>query len=474
MTTDVMTWLKKVRKLDDQLLQEMQVTERQHQKLGAVAAFPYRREGAIYAAKFRTTDKKFLSTAGVSRGLYNADALSRDEDQPIVITEGEIDCLSVMQAGFLRAVSLPDGWTEDGGKTEVLMEAQEAFRRSPYVLVAGDSDKAGASLPRAVANVLSGHDVRYCKWPDGCKDPNDVLVQFGEGDLAACLNGAERIDPPGGLITGFSNLPPMSKRRVLKVGENPFDELVGFEMGEMSVLTGLPGFGKSTFANWVLDRVSVNEGVRIGSIAFETHAHRFRDQLSRIKTKKAWRKLNSDEREELLVDLDARWRLVHFIEDVGDRNLGWLETMIKTLALRDGCKVIVIDPWNELEHMPEPGESMTQYINFALRFIRRLAKTLEIHIMIVAHPMKMKTEGKPRAPSGYDVADSAAFFNKPGLGLTIHPGSRDFAVSLHNWKTRDVLLYGCRRGNQEIEFSEAHGSYRPMAIPATTQDEVAF
>ncbi|MBO9398750.1 AAA family ATPase [Shimia sp. R9_2] len=467
MSKDVMTWLQEVRKLDGDLLADMRVEARNHQHLGQVAAFPYRKEGEIYAAKFRTVDKKFLSTKDVKRGLYNADALSRDEELPIVITEGEIDCLTVIQSGFLRAVSLPDGWTEQGNKTEDLVAAEEHLRQSPYVIVAGDNDAAGESLPRTMANILAGHDVRYVEWPEGCKDANDVLITLGEGEVAARLNAAKRLDPPGGLISGFSDLPPLSNRRVLKLGRDPFDDLIALELGEISVWTGLPGCGKSTLVTWLAHEVAKKEGVRNGMIAFETHSHRFRDQLARIETHQSWEKLPTAMREQLTDKLDKIWRIVHVTDDDNnDTNLGWLESMIKTLALRDGCKVIIIDPWNELEHLPEPGESMTQYINFALRFIRRLAKRLEVHICVVAHPKKMSTEGTPRPPTGYDIADSAAFFNKPGLGITVHPGSEDFVVSLLNWKTRDVLLYGTRRCKRDVQFAEAWGGYNAISDPA--------
>lgn len=470
MTRDVMTWLREVRKLDGDLLEAMGVRERQHDRLGPVAAFPYRRNGKIYAAKFRTVDKKFLSTQGVSRDLFNLDALSRDQDQPVVITEGEIDCLTVMQAGFMRAVSLPDGWTEEGGKTESLVAAAEAMRQSPYVIVAGDNDKSGESLPAAVCNVLEGHDVRYVAWPDGCKDANDVLIALGEGAVAEALNRAKRVDPPGGVISGFSDLPPMSAQRVLKLGKEPFDKAIALELGEMSVWTGLPGHGKSTLVTWVMDEIAKANDVRIGMIGFETHPARVRDQLARSNYRKPWDEMSAHVRDELVAALDHRWRLVHYNGDA-DNHLGWLEGVVKTLAVRDRCKVIVLDPWNEMEHLPEPGESMTQYINFALRFIRRLAKKLVVHFVIVAHPAKIRNEGKPRPPTGYDIADSAAFFNKPGLGITVHPGEEEFHVKIINWKTRDTLLYKTERCRIEVEFAPVWGCYRRLGEVAPNDQQ---
>ena len=192
---DPIMWLQNERGLDVALLQSMGVTTKTHDKLGQVVAFPYRRKGESYAAKFRTVDKKFLSTAGVSRGLYNEDALFQDEDLPIIITEGEIDCLSVIQSGQLRCVSLPDGWTEQGNKTESLLEVEEQLKKSPYIVVAGDNDKAGESLPKTVASIMAGHDVRYVTWPAECKDANDVLLKFNEGVVAEAIKRAVRLDP---------------------------------------------------------------------------------------------------------------------------------------------------------------------------------------------------------------------------------------------------------------------------------------
>ncbi|MDB6151501.1 MAG: Twinkle protein [Chthoniobacter sp.] len=456
---DVMEWLQSQRKLDGALLVAMGVRPVQHEHLGASVAFPYRVNGKNVAAKFRTVDKRFMSSKGVSRPLYNIDALSTDQELPVVITEGEIDCLSVIQAGFQRCVSLPNGWTAQGNATEPLTEALEALQASPYVIVAGDNDEAGESLPRAVATILAGHDVRYAQWPDGCKDANDVLMVLGEGALAKCLNEAKRIDPPGGVISGFSDLPPLSRQRVLKIGKEPFDRAIALELGEVSVWTGLPGHGKSTLVTWAADEISKAEKVRVGMIGFETHPFRIRDQLCRSMTHRAWKALGEQERAMVLKDLDARWRMVHSSSEA-DHHLGWLQPMVRTLAVRDRCKIIVIDPWNELEHLPEKGESMTSYINFALKTIRNWAKALEIHICIVAHPAKIKHEGKPRPPTGYDVADSAAFFNKPGLGITVHPGDEEHEVQIINWKTRDTMLYGVQRGTITVEFAPAWGCYR--------------
>lgn len=130
MTKDVATWLKEVRGLDPVLIGEMGVGEVQHPQLGQAVQFPYRRDGKPYAGKFRTVEgKDWRSSQGVSRGLYNEDSLKGEG--PAVITEGEIDCLSVMQSGYLKAVSLPDGWGEGGGQAGMPCRGRTSLEGRP-------------------------------------------------------------------------------------------------------------------------------------------------------------------------------------------------------------------------------------------------------------------------------------------------------------------------------------------------------
>ena len=460
MMTDPMRYLTEERKLDAALLVHLGVKAVDHPQLGAVAAFPYSRDGKPYAYKFRAVDKKdWRSSQGISRSLFNEDCL-RGGHGPVVITEGEMDALSCIQAGYSRSVSLPDGWTEDGGKRQVLVDAEEALRRSSYVIVAGDADAAGASLPKTMANILAGHDVRFAKWPAGCKDANDVLMLLGEGELAKCLTEAKRIDPPGGFITGLSDLPPLPDRRVLRMGFKPFDFIVAFEVGAMSVGTGTPGAGKSTFTTFAAYHIAQNEQVRVGILGFETHPYRTRDQLARLHSKRPWDDLSDAQRADFLAFADDHFRIVHRTFNDGDKHhLAWLKSTIYTLAVRDGCKLIVLDPWNELEHMPEPGENMTSYINFALQQIRQWAEQFDVHIVVIAHPRKMPTDGKPRAPTGYDIADSAAFFNKPALGFSVHKDGNDDGdewVTVTTWKVRETQLYGFSAGSTKLQF-HPHG-----------------
>lgn len=466
MTMDVSQWLQQVRGLDPVLTEAMGVVRKDHPSMsGPAVQFPYVKGGKPYAAKWRGIETKdFRSSQGVSRGLYNEDSL-KDGTGPIVVTEGEIDCLSVIQSGYTRAVSVPDGWDEKGDKRQCLVDAEASFRNSPHVIVAGDADSAGRGLPKALANILAGHDVRYVTWPDDCKDANDVLVKFGEGELCRCLTDAKRIDPTGGFITGISDMPPLPDRRVLRTGVTALDYVMAFEVGAMSVGTGTPGAGKSTITTFAAFHLAMSEQIKVGFLSFETHPYRTRDHLCRLRTGKKWDDLSQSEQHQTARVLDGYFRIVHrTFDDIPEgHNLGWLRDMIYTLAVRDGCKFIVVDPWNEIEHLPAPGESLTNYINFALQQIRVWAEQYDTHICLIAHPRKMMTDGKPRSPTGYDIADSAAFANKPSLGFSVHQETADDGdefVRLTTWKVRDSQLYGFGKGSVRLTFDEDAMSYR--------------
>lgn len=468
-TTNVWEWLENVRGLDGSLCERMGLREGHHQSLGAGVALPYSRNGEVYARKFRPFNEKTFRwhPQSVEHGLFNFDALgdSTMTDQPIVITEGEFDALAVIQAGFPRAVSVPDGWSltadgADNAKLKALVAAEGLLRQSPCVIVAADADETGEAFTRAIAALLETHPVRVVTWPEGCKDANDVLRKHDAGALARALNMAKMVDPPGGCITGFSDMPPVSARRIMRLGFDPFDRGLAFEEGAMSVCTGIPGHGKSTFVRFCAFHLTRNEGVRIGAMEFENGPLAMRDHLSRLATGRDYDTLLPVEKRSLNERLDKHWRIAHRAPEGNvEENLEWLRKRVHTLAVRDRCKFIYVDPWNELEHMPEPGETMTNYINWATKSIRQWAERYDTHICIVAHPKKMPAGSG--VPDGYDVADSAAWANKPSLGFTVHcVDGDDPHVKINTWKVRNQQRYGFGRTTQKVEFDPVSMVYR--------------
>lgn len=129
-------------------------------------------------------------------------------------------------------------------------------------------------------------------------------------------------------------------------------------------------------------------------------------------------------------------------------NLEYFLDLCRTSVLRRGTRVVIVDPWNELEHKMRPGENETIYIGRALRAIKRFAKVYDVAFWIVAHPTK-PFEGRVRMPRLLDISGSANWANKADFGLSYHRSDENTA-DLCVTKVRKG--YPGRRGNVRVAY----------------------
>ena len=77
---------------------------------GRILVFPYLENGEELNAKYRGPQKRFWQKQGGKKLLFNRDILAdpslQDGSHPLVITEGEMDALAVMTAGYPFVVSV--------------------------------------------------------------------------------------------------------------------------------------------------------------------------------------------------------------------------------------------------------------------------------------------------------------------------------------------------------------------------------
>lgn len=121
---------------------------------------------------------------------------------------------------------------------------------------------------------------------------------------------------------------------------------------------------------------------------------------------------------------------------------------------------LVIDPWNELDHLRPAVLSETEYISQVLSMIRNWARSWNAHVWIIAHPAKQRREeGKLPVPRPDMIAGSQHWWNKADNCVTVW---RDYdstgpEVDIHVQKVR--FKHIGRVGAVVLNYDRVTGRY---------------
>jgi twinkle protein len=194
--------------------------------------------------------------------------------------------------------------------------------------------------------------------------------------------------------------------------------------GEFMVITGIPSHGKSRFALELLASLARCHKHRSAIASFEMRiAPYVRDVLRECFIGKAAKDLTlSDKRsadawiEEMFVFIDQDPR-----EESEEATVEWLIDRGGDALVRYGIDWLLLDPFNQIEHKRERGESEPDYQGRVIRSLKRFARSYDCGVIVVAHPTKdvKLPNGEIRQPTLYDIAGSAHWFNAADHGVII-------------------------------------------------------
>ena len=414
--------------------------------------FPYYRGEIVVNRKYRDGKKNFRMEAGAERILYG---LNDIEPARCVIVEGEMDKLALEMAGVRSCLSVPDGAPAESAKdygSKFSFLESDADRINPVRewVIAVDSDGPGRRLEDELARRLGRERCRRVRWPEGCKDANDVLREHGAETLAQYIANAEPF-PISGVFEAnefedrIQHLFRNGWEKGVETGWEELDQVYTVRPGEFTVITGIPNSGKS---NW-LDALLVNLARLHGwhFAVFSPENQPVEDHMARIIEKWAVEPFSDGPTERMsqqTLSQGIEWASEHFSWILPDDDAEWtVDTVLekaKALCFRRGTRGLVIDPWNELEHSVPAGESETLYISGALKRIRQFARRHGIHVWVVAHPAKLYREkdGGYPVPTLYDISGSANWRNKADNGICVWRdfGDKTAPVEIHVQKVR--------------------------------------
>lgn len=477
---NVATWLETERKIPAEVASRCGVVT-----INGSPAFEYRKDGRLQYRKIRIEEEGGKSfrrdRKGVETCMFLEHILQEDPDlsSPLVICEGELDALALVAAGIGNVVSVPDGAQLDElGQGKIIPEDDKAFgwlwdenglkphlAQFQRVVLATDMDRKGRILREELA-------VRFERWkcdvvvlPAGCKDANEVLVKLGASALYDAVRSARPLVP--NTLVPFGDLPTMGTGEMFSSGFKMIDDGMKFNFmpPELTVITGAPGSGKSEFAVCLGANLAHYHGLPGAILQFEDRSQRVGETLMRY----AMGNVNGvEDRTGARAWVDRWFRTIEpeqNLSDDVDYSLEWLKSTLREARVRHGCRWVILDPWNELDHMWDRSMTEAQYVNDALRKLKRISRSLGIILMIVVHPSKDGGRAKDIVDRDlYDIAGAAAWANKADHGFIIHrPDHAKSEVYIKLAKSKDHLSMGTP-GIVQMQYVPSGAKYRGIKM----------
>jgi twinkle protein len=439
-------------------------------------AFPYFRGGEIINVKFRPLNAKaFAQVKDAEQILFGLDDIA-DVDTAIIV-EGECDKLALDEAGLRNSVSVPDGAPNEvkegdpdpaDRKFAFLRNCADYLSRLKRIIIAVDEDGPGQALAEELARRLGRERCWRARWPQGCKDANDVLVQLGRAALRACIEQATPypiagLHEAGEFLEETLALYREGRRRGASTGFPSLDPFMTIRPGELTVTTGAPNAGKSEFVDALAVNLAVAYGWRFAVCSFENPVAEHASKLAeKFLGAPFWdgptRRMSEAELTRAMEWIGDHFHFIRF-----DDEAPTIEAILekaRVAVLRYGIRGLVIDPYNEIEHRRPSNMSETEYVSWMLGQVKRFAQSCGVHVWFVAHPAKLHREnGKLPVPTLYDISGSANWANKADIGLVVHRNPEEDPTRADIYIRKVRFKSVGRIGGASLRWDKATGRY---------------
>lgn len=368
-----------------------------------VQVAPYVREGQVIAQKIRTVDKDFMILGDTKKLPLFGQHLWSGSGKMIVVTEGEIDCLSVsqLQDNKWPVVSLPTG---AAGAAKDLARAVEFLSGYEKVVLMFDEDDAGRAGLEAAAQVLPPGKAFVAKLP--LKDANECLKAGRGQDVRNAIWNASPWRPDA-VLAGRDLLARVKAYKGPEGLPWPFPGLAKalpvMPLSKVVTLVAGTGSGKTTLCR-CLEHWIITHDQPIGILHLEDDSPE--QTALGIVGYHVGKRLDLDPKQIPEADLDRAFAEtagregVFFYDSFGSMDFDALLSKIRFLATAEGCRYIVLDHLSiVVSGLDVPDERKA--LDVGMTRITQLANELGICIILVCH--LKRTNGKA-AENGGEVS----------------------------------------------------------------------
>lgn len=368
----------------------------------------------------RDKNKEFTEkgTKPILFGMDQCDGFDR-----LIITEGQIDSLSVAESGINNAVSVPTGalgftWLDN---------CWDWVTKFQEVVVFGDCEGGKITLLDTLQKRLTGQKIKAVHIEDylGEKDANDILRKYGKDAVKKAVENASVV--PVAKIKELADVEAVDIYSLPRVFTNipEIDRMIGgLYFGQVILLTGKRGDGKSTFMGQLIVE-AIDQGFSVLAYSGELADYHFKrwidlqcagpDHIETVTN------VYGDENYRISADtikqINSWYRGKAYVYDNNavDDEMDDLLVTIERAVCRYGVKLVCID-----NLMTAMDIGMTDDIYRAQsQFVKRLKKVAakyDIAVILVAHPRKQG--GGSNQIENDDIAGSADITNRVDVVLS--------------------------------------------------------
>lgn len=358
-------------------------------------------KGKLVAQKVRRSGKRF-SVVGDGKNMPLFGMWLWSGGRSVVITEGELDALSVSQAfgNKYPVLSLPQGAQS---ASKVLQKHYEYLDGFEKIVLCFDNDEPGQKAVEESAAILPAGKVFIMQLPT--KDANDCLVHHGPEPITKAYWNAREWRPDG-IVSAKELREEVLNPITVECVSYPYsglnEKLGGIRIGELVTITAGSGVGKSTLVRELIYDLAIKKGLPVGVMALEESNKRTMEGLISIHLSQniiVSRELVSTETLAKAFDAVALPNLYLF-DHFGSTDVENILNRVRYMAKALGVKYVVIDHLSILVSGLTGGDER-KLIDVAMTKLRTLVSELNIAMIVVSH--LKRPEGNKGHEDGAEV-----------------------------------------------------------------------
>lgn len=321
------------------------------------------------------------------------------ENKTLTITEGQLDSLSVIEAGYENAVSVPTGAK---GFTWV-PHCWEWLHNFDTLIVFGDHEKGTITLLDEIKSRFNFLRVKVVREEDykDCKDANDILRKYGKDQIRTCIENAK--DLPINHVKSLADVADVNPFDIpkMKTGFRDLDNLLygGLPIGSVVLITGKSGCGKSTVISQML-LYAIDSGHKVFAYSGELPNAMFKAWMTYqaagsrhvFKYRTQWGNEGyrvSEENKQKIYEWFRDNIYVYSNEDIEGEEKDNLLKVAEDMIVRCGVDVILIDNlMTGLDLIPLRETDKYEKQSKFVKALTRLALKYNVIILLVAHMRK--------------------------------------------------------------------------------------